>query len=188
MKNLLWLWWDIARKGGMRALFDLPMRLQLAERSLRTRDGDLQRVMLASGENEAAYAIEKRMRERLVRQLCETRRGEKGVLSFQADELERLAMLAEQLGRTAEAVGRVTRHGWDRAHDSIPRTNRTMLEREIGKLQAVVDFMVQRGDLEKQQMRHWREVEDRAIPKFSRYQGYSPLTVVPRAQEASTEK
>ena len=57
-------------------------------------------------------------------------------------EAERLAMLAEECGKVIQAVGKILRHGYGSFHPDRPEiTNRTLLEREVRDLQAVLSLM-----------------------------------------------
>jgi len=64
-------------------------------------------------------------------------------------ELERLAMLAEEAGEIAQAVGKILRHGYESFHPDNPSvTNRGLLENEIADLHAVQLMMEEKGDIE----------------------------------------
>ncbi|HVW78538.1 MAG TPA: hypothetical protein VHB45_13060 [Alloacidobacterium sp.] len=186
MRGWLREWWDELCKNGVRSLFTLPRQLWAVEQVLRNRDIDLQRAIEAGGELKLECDREKRLRERLERQLEEMRQGEVGAKALQVDELERLGMIAEQCGRVAESIGRVVRHGWDRHNSSAPRSNRTMLEREVGKLQAIIGFMIAQEDLRPRELLQWRDTEERSIPRFAHYQGFSAPAAA-RAQALDNE-
>jgi len=65
-----------------------------------------------------------------------------------AAQIERLAILAEECGETAQAAMKIIRRGFDRKH---PRkqglTNRGHLEDEIGNVLNAIDMMVDAGDV-----------------------------------------
>lgn len=63
-------------------------------------------------------------------------------------ETERLAMLAETCGEVVQAVGKVLRHGWESQSPYGGRPNRVSLEREIGQVRAIVNLMLDSGDVE----------------------------------------
>lgn len=63
-------------------------------------------------------------------------------------QIERLALLAEELGETVQAVCKVLRHGYDTYNpdiavddDHLPPTNCDDLEKEIGHVLAAVDIL-----------------------------------------------
>lgn len=65
-----------------------------------------------------------------------------------AEQVERLAMLAEEAGEVVQAVGKVLRHGYSSTHPDGGPTNRAALCREVGDLFGIVSEMCAQGDLE----------------------------------------
>lgn len=65
-------------------------------------------------------------------------------------EVERLALLVEELGEAQQAVGKILRHGYHGAHpdDEEKKTNRGRLEEELGHVLFSMSFMEECGDLE----------------------------------------
>lgn len=64
-------------------------------------------------------------------------------------ELERLAILAEECGEVIQVVNKVIRHGYEdySPFDETKTTNRSNLEKEIGDLTFIVDFMNEHTDI-----------------------------------------
>lgn len=64
-------------------------------------------------------------------------------------EAERLACLMEECGEVVQVIGKILRHGYEdwSPHDESKTTNRRNLEREVGDLAAVVDKLINSGDL-----------------------------------------
>lgn len=64
-------------------------------------------------------------------------------------EAERLALLVEEMGETAQVVGKVLRHGYESYHPENPgTTNRQLLEKELGDVNAAVNLMGSARDLD----------------------------------------
>jgi NTP pyrophosphatase (non-canonical NTP hydrolase) len=67
-------------------------------------------------------------------------------------QMERLFLLAEELGEVQQAIGKILRHGYESHHpDDIndsPVTNRQMLEKELGDVMCAIDFLCRGGDLD----------------------------------------
>jgi len=64
-------------------------------------------------------------------------------------QLERLAVLSEELGETQQAVGKILRHGYEGRHperQGAP-TNRVALERECGDVFAALALLIAAGDI-----------------------------------------
>ena len=74
-------------------------------------------------------------------------------------EAERLALLAEELGETMQAIGKVLRHGYESTHPDGGPTNRESLERECGDVRHAMIRLCGAGDLSKQ------AIHDRANTK-----------------------
>ncbi len=71
-------------------------------------------------------------------------------------EVERLALLAEEMGEAIQAIGKILRHGFALHHPDGGPTNREMLERECGDVLCLIDFLCIAGD-----MKHDRVISGR---------------------------
>jgi NTP pyrophosphatase (non-canonical NTP hydrolase) len=74
------------------------------------------------------------------------REGEGEDMSFSNelndDELERLAILSEELGEAQQAIGKILRHGYDSYSPlRVTETNRGDLERELGHVQFAIKML-----------------------------------------------
>lgn len=65
-------------------------------------------------------------------------------------ELERLALLSEELGEAVKAIGKILRHGYNQHNpkDEVPITNREQLERELGDVLFSIELLTSEGDVE----------------------------------------
>lgn len=65
-------------------------------------------------------------------------------------ELERLALLSEELGEAQQAIGKIMRHGYRSFHPDRPEgpTNRDTLERELGDVLAAMILLGLAGDID----------------------------------------
>lgn len=73
-----------------------------------------------------------------------------------AAELERLAILGEYMGEAQVIIGKIIRHGYESYNPNAvqlagvaPITNRELLEKELGKVSAAINFMNLGGDIER---------------------------------------
>lgn len=64
-------------------------------------------------------------------------------------EAERLALLAEQMGHTIHAIGKILRHGYESTNPLMPKgpTNRDWLEREVAHVYVASRMMFDAGDI-----------------------------------------
>ena len=67
-------------------------------------------------------------------------------------EVERLALLAEEMGEAIQVVGKVLRHGYESHNPNDPErmTNRKLLMHELGDVRHSVDRMCDADDVSKQ--------------------------------------
>jgi len=64
-------------------------------------------------------------------------------------ELERLAILSEEMAEAIQVVGKIIRHGYDSFHPDDPQDtdNRHLLEKELGHVLRAIEMMKRAGDL-----------------------------------------
>lgn len=82
-------------------------------------------------------------------------------------ELERLAILSEELGEVQQIIGKIIRHGWESysPFDESKTTNRQLLEKELGDVHAIRNLMIRRGDIDFLEIKlHGKEKEKRIQP------------------------
>jgi NTP pyrophosphatase (non-canonical NTP hydrolase) len=72
-------------------------------------------------------------------------------------EVERLALLLEELGEAQQMVGKILRHGYESINPLNPAddTNRARLENELGDVLVAIDFLLEYDDI-----KQWR-LDDR---------------------------
>jgi NTP pyrophosphatase (non-canonical NTP hydrolase) len=66
------------------------------------------------------------------------------------EELERLAVLSEELGEAQQIIGKILRHGYSSSNPlkrGYSPTNRRMLEKELGDIDAAVRMLCDAHDL-----------------------------------------
>src|SRR5690348_12697171 len=64
-------------------------------------------------------------------------------------ELERLAILSEELGEAQQCIGKILRHGYESYNPLVDTgmTNRRELERELGDIALAMDLMCREKDV-----------------------------------------
>ncbi len=87
-----------------------------------------------------------------------------------AAEIERLAMLQEECGEVIHAAAKVLRHGWESQSPYGGKPNRVALEREIGNVRAVVNLMLDAGDVRLRDVQSWQRCKRLALPKWTHHQ------------------
>lgn len=89
-------------------------------------------------------------------------------------EIERLALLAEEMGEALHAIGKILRHGYDSVDPTV-RTNkqidnRSMLEQELGDVRAAIVLLCNAEDVSNAMIQN-RSVEKlEAVRKWLHHQ------------------
>lgn len=88
-----------------------------------------------------------------------------------ADEDEALAILAEEMGETLQAIGKVQRHGYESYNPETGdgRTNRDMLTYELGDVLAAIELLVAMGDVGRVALNSRREHKLRKLLKWTHH-------------------
>jgi hypothetical protein len=131
---------------------------------------------MGHGSYEALVAIAKRCKaaedKLTASQYCEAEeRAAAGLPGLTAAEVERLAVLAEECGEVAQAVGKVLRHGWRSASPFGGPINRVSLESEMGHVRAAIDLMVDAGDVRHGDIAAWRRRKLASLGQWLHHQG-----------------
>ena len=81
-------------------------------------------------------------------------------------EIERLAVLAEELGEVQQVIGKILRFGWESRHPDGGPTNRELLEKELGDVEAALALMNVKRDVSEINIGRNTEIK---IPKLCQY-------------------
>lgn len=69
-------------------------------------------------------------------------------------EYERLALIMEEAAEVQQVIGKILRHGFESTHPDGGPTNRRLLEKELGDLQAAIQISTKAGDIDWHEMMH----------------------------------
>lgn len=87
-------------------------------------------------------------------------------------EDERLACLLEEMGEALHIIGKVLRHGYESKNpfNMMGRTNRQMLEDELGDVRHSMIQLCNAGDLSKDAIHHQAKLKAEKIQKYLHHQ------------------
>ena len=68
-------------------------------------------------------------------------------------EDERLSLLCEECAEVIQAVGKITRHGYESRHPNGGPTNRTLLQYELGHVLHAISRLVNSGDIKQDEIK-----------------------------------
>lgn len=87
-------------------------------------------------------------------------------------QLERLALLSEELGEAQQAIGKIMRHGYESCHpaDVTHRTNRSHLEWELGDVMAAMHLLGLAGDIDAQATKEHSQEKLKRIRRYTHHQ------------------
>jgi len=76
-------------------------------------------------------------------------------------QIERLAILAEELGEAQQIVGKILRHGFSSYNPFDPKQtpNKELLEKELGDVEYAMHLLVYRRDLDGVSIREHRDAK-----------------------------
>lgn len=136
---------SLAREFGL-----LTARCLSAQEDLERERGTAARLADRLGQLQAQYAVD--------------------VPGLTPGETERLAILSEECGEVVAAVGKILRYGWERQSPYGGKPNRNALEQELGNVRAVVNLMLDSGDLRLAAIQSWQRNKRTALEKWTLYQ------------------
>lgn len=91
-------------------------------------------------------------------------------------QIERLALLAEELGECQHIIGKILRHGLNSTNPTTSdgMTNRDMLERELGDVKAAVHLLVENSDISIALIDHYSAEKLNRVGRYLHHQGVRP--------------
>lgn len=87
-------------------------------------------------------------------------------MNLSAAQIERLALLLEEMGEVQQVVGKIIRHGYDSCHPDGGPTNGELLEEELGCLTAALEIMITAKDVDDKKIAEERLGKYRRVIKF----------------------
>jgi hypothetical protein len=85
-------------------------------------------------------------------------------------QIERLALVSEEMGEVIQVIGKTLRHGFDSSHpDYGNETNRNLLEHEIGHVLYAVDLLINH-DISATNVQLSQELKREKVKPFLHYQ------------------
>jgi len=90
-------------------------------------------------------------------------------------DTERLALLMEECGEVQQIIGKILRHGYESCHpdDKRKRTNRMLLEKELGHVEFAIRFMDENEDIDIDQITNFMKLKNMMIGQYLHHQEFS---------------
>lgn len=87
-------------------------------------------------------------------------------------EIERIAILVEEMGEAIQSVGKILRHGFESRNPVIPDsvTNRIDLEKECGDVLTAIELLTDNNDLSKEAINQYIPLKKQKIQQWLHYQ------------------
>lgn len=85
-------------------------------------------------------------------------------------ELERLAILAEEMGEALQEIGKILRHGYDACNPITGIANRRSLENELGDVRHAMIMLCNANDVSKDAIHKQAEYKRADISKWLHHQ------------------
>lgn len=91
------------------------------------------------------------------------------------DEIERLAILSEEMGEAQKAIGKILRHGYESCNPTLPKeqqmSNRSDMERKLGDVMYAFRLMADSGDIDAEFVYQCADAKARKIKPYLHHQG-----------------
>jgi NTP pyrophosphatase (non-canonical NTP hydrolase) len=94
-----------------------------------------------------------------------------GLPGLTSEQLERLALLSEELGEAQQAIGKILRHGYESHHPDGGLCNREYLERELGDVMAAVTLLTMPRDVLLGSIERYRVAKLKRVYVYLHHQG-----------------
>jgi NTP pyrophosphatase (non-canonical NTP hydrolase) len=87
-------------------------------------------------------------------------------------EAERLALLSEEMGEAAQAIGKILRHGYESRSPLLPGspTNRETLEREVGDVLCAMNLLTKAHDLDMAKIKEAKQGKEERVGRWLHHQ------------------
>ncbi len=88
-------------------------------------------------------------------------------------QIERLAILAEELGEAQQAIGKILRHGFFSSNPLVENgpQNYESLERELGDVEFAINLLVKAHDIREWYIHESRDEKAKKIKPYLHHQG-----------------
>lgn len=92
-------------------------------------------------------------------------------LQVNPSELERLALLSEELGEVQQIIGKIIRHGYESYNpfDGHHTTNRSLLENELGDVFYAIDLIISRSDVNLHHILSYKKNKQATVEQYLHY-------------------
>lgn len=95
--------------------------------------------------------------------------------NLSADQIERLALLAEELAETVHIVSKILLYGMDSHHPTTGELNRSRLEEELGDVLFTIDLMIANGEVSSHNIYTNSKLKAESIKKYLHYDHSFPV-------------
>lgn len=85
-------------------------------------------------------------------------------------EHERLSILFEECSEVIQIVGKIMRHGFESYHPEGIKTNRQLLEKELGDLKYATFMMCHSEDISEKRVNDFMKLKNMKIGKYLHHQ------------------
>lgn len=87
-------------------------------------------------------------------------------------QVERLALLAEEMGEALQVVGKILRHGLNSSNPLIENApkNFELLEKELGDVTCAISMLCDGGDIDLETMRRHRLAKHKNVQQWLHHQ------------------
>lgn len=90
-------------------------------------------------------------------------------------EIERLALLAEEMGEALQMIGKTLRHGKESCHPDGGESNIENLQKELGDVQFSIQLMQENDDISFATINHYANEKRKRVSQYLHHNDVFPL-------------
>lgn len=87
-----------------------------------------------------------------------------------SESIERMGFLIQAMGKANQAVCKTLLHGYNTSFEGIDYDNREDIMRELGDVEAIVDLMTSKGDLNRVKIDGYRSDKKSKLSRYLKHQ------------------
>ena len=87
-----------------------------------------------------------------------------------SETIERMGLLIQAMGKANQAVCKALLHGYNATFEDITYDNRDDIMRELGDVEAILELMIKRGDLNRETIANYRDDKSSKLSRYLKHQ------------------
>ncbi len=86
-----------------------------------------------------------------------------------AAQIERVALLMEEMAETIHVIGKILRHGFNSYNPYTEEKNKTLLEKELSHVSLALSLLIANGDIDPLALTEYQSLKQQSVKRFMHY-------------------